>query len=232
MKRTHLLTAAAGLGLLSAAPLSAQTATPAAPSVSPPAATVSAPSTAAPATVGPEVREAAVEAEAETKAEAKVDAKPAKPKRATDGSSIRGNLQGLEPKPKKKAKAEVASDAAATAATKAPAAATSADTAVTANPSTTSQGAANASVNGLANASTNSALADAGKPELNAVVGGTAVIGASGTSIGTVTGRVKNRAGATVGLQVKLADGTTTTIPASELTLSGSTLTTSWVARK
>ena len=124
-------------------------------------------------------------------------------------------MKGTDPKPKPKAKAEATTD-----------------TADTTNPSTTSQGAANASVNGLANASTNSPLAGAGKPELNAVVGGTAVLGASGSSIGTVTGLVKNRSGATVGLQVKLADGSTATIPASELTLSGSTLTTTWVARK
>ena len=58
------------------------------------------------------------------------------------------------------------------------------------------------------------------------------MLGTGGTSIGTVTGRVKNQSGATVGLQVKLADGTTATIPASELTLSGTTLATTWVAKK
>lgn len=102
----------------------------------------------------------------------------------------------------------------------------------TAAPPPTSQGADNASVTGQANASTSSALASAGKPELNAVVGGTAVIGTGGTSIGTVNGRVKNQADAIVGLRVKLTDGTTTTIPASELTLTGSTLSTTWVAKK
>ena len=95
-----------------------------------------------------------------------------------------------------------------------------------------SQGEANASVNGLANASTNSALAGAGNVALNGVAGGTAVVNGGGASIGTVTGRVRNQAGATVGLQVKLADGSTATIPASELALSGSTLTTTWIARK
>lgn len=99
-------------------------------------------------------------------------------------------------------------------------------------PPANSQGADNASVNGLANASPNSALAGAGKPELDAVKGGTAVVGTGGTSIGTVTGRVKNQSGATVGLQVKLADGTTTTIPATDLTLSGTTLATTWVPKK
>lgn len=99
-------------------------------------------------------------------------------------------------------------------------------------PPKNSQGAAKASVNGAANASPSSALANAGKPELNAVAGGTAVIGTGGSSIGTVTGRVKNQSGATVGLQVKLANGTTATIPANDLTLSGTTLATTWVPKK
>ena len=90
------------------------------------------------------------------------------------------------------------------------------------------QGAANASVNGLAHAGTGSALGGAGSMELNTVTGGTDVIGTGGTSIGTVTGLMKNRSGAVVGIQVELEGGASATIPASSLTLSGGVLTTTW----
>ena len=105
---------------------------------------------------------------------------------------------------------------------------TSASTTARAN----SKGPDHASVNGLANASTKSVLGGAGNVALNGLTGGTAVLNASGTSIGTVSGLVKNRAGATVGVQVTLSDGSKVTIPASQLSLSGSTLTTTYVAKK
>ena len=256
MQRIPLLSAAAAIAVCAAAPLTAQTVAPTAP-VTVPATNVPAPApepSAVPATtVGPAAREAAVEPEAE--------AKPAKKARSTtgkstDGSNIRGNLGSTDPKPKPKAKDELAveTDTAATAdaaptaaadpvpvadtppAAATPPVATTQPVATTppaaATPPAPSQGEDNASVTGLANASPASALGAAGNVDLNSVAGGTAVIGTGGTSIGTVTGRVKNKSGATVGLQVKLADGTTATIPASQLSLSGTSLTTDWVAKK
>jgi hypothetical protein len=94
-----------------------------------------------------------------------------------------------------------------------------------------SKGAANASVNGLANANANSALGAAGSVALNAVADGTAVVNAAGETIGTVTDLVKNDSGAVVGVTVDLEAGGSATLPASTLALSGSTLTTTWVAK-
>ena len=262
MQRIPLLSAAATIAVCAAAPLTAQTVAPTAP-VTVPATNVPAPApepSAVPATnVGPAAREAAVEPEAEAKPAKKAKSTTGK---STDGSNIRGNLGSTDPKPKPRAKDELAveTDTAATAdaaptaaadpvpvadtppaaatppvATTPPAAATppaATTPPAAATPPAPSQGEDNASVTGLANASPASALGAAGNVDLNSVAGGTAVIGTGGTSIGTVTGRVKNKSGATVGLQVKLADGTTATIPASQLSLSGTSLTTDWVAKK
>lgn len=256
MQRIPLLSAAAAIAVCAAAPLTAQTVAPTAP-VTVPATNVPAPApepSAVPATtVGPAAREAAVEPEAEAKPAKKAKSTTGK---STDGSKIRGNLGSTDPKPKPKAKDELAvetdtaatADAAPTAAADpvpvadTPPAATTPPAVATqpvattppaaATPPAPSQGEDNASVTGLANASPASALGAAGNVDLNSVAGGTAVIGTGGTSIGTVTGRVKNKSGATVGLQVKLADGTTATIPASQLSLSGTSLTTDWVAKK
>ena len=87
-----------------------------------------------------------------------------------------------------------------------------------------------ASASGLANAAPASALA--GNGSLGLVGGGTPVVNVSGVAIGVVTGRARNSAGLTVGLQVKFKDGTSAIIPAKQLAMSGSILTTTYVASK
>jgi hypothetical protein len=49
----------------------------------------------------------------------------------------------------------------------------------------------------------------------------------AGTSIGTVSGILTNQAGAVVGIQVNLTGGGTVTIPATTLTMNGTTVVTS-----
>lgn len=95
-----------------------------------------------------------------------------------------------------------------------------------------SRGAANASVNGLAHASEKSALGAAGSTQLKTVAAGTTITGSGGASVGTVNSLVVNRSGAVVGVKVDVAGGGTVTIPASQLTLTGTTLTTTFVPGK
>ena len=70
-----------------------------------------------------------------------------------------------------------------------------------------SQGALHANINGLINASPNSALASAGVTTLTGLETGLAVETTAGASIGTVDTVFTNRSGAVVGIQVELADG-------------------------
>ena len=98
-----------------------------------------------------------------------------------------------------------------------------------ANARVNSQGPAHANINGLTHANEHSVLAGAANASLTGLANGTTVLNTSATSIGTVTGTVTNRSGGVVGVKVQLTDGTMVTIPASSFTLSGSTLTTTWV---
>lgn len=90
-----------------------------------------------------------------------------------------------------------------------------------------SQGAANANIQGLTNASPNSALAGAGVTTLTGLTTGLTVNNSSGTSIGTVDSVLTNRTGAVVGINVDLAAGGTVFIPATTLTMNGTTVVTS-----
>lgn len=94
-----------------------------------------------------------------------------------------------------------------------------------------SQGPANASVNGLAHASSKSVLSAAGRTDLAGLASGTALVNASGTTVGTVNGLVTNRDGALVGVQVSLAGGGTATIPVSTISVDGSTYVTTWMKK-
>lgn len=89
-----------------------------------------------------------------------------------------------------------------------------------------SQGAANASINGLVNASPNSALATAGVTTLTGLTTGLTVNNSAGAGIGTVSRVLTNRAGAVVGVEVSLSGGGTVTLPATSLTMDGSTVVT------
>jgi hypothetical protein len=89
-----------------------------------------------------------------------------------------------------------------------------------------SQGAAHASINGLIHASPNSALASAGITTLTGLTTGLTVNDSGGTSIGTVSGVLTNRAGAVVAIQVDLSGGGTITIPATTLSMDGTTVVT------
>lgn len=96
----------------------------------------------------------------------------------------------------------------------------------TANGRINSQGPANASVNGLTHASPNSVLSGAGVTTLTGLTTGLAVNTTSGSNIGTVSGVLTNRAGAVVGIQVSLANGQTITVPATNLSMNGTTVVT------
>jgi uncharacterized protein YwbE len=90
-----------------------------------------------------------------------------------------------------------------------------------------SQGPAHASIQGLTHASPNSVLSSAGVTTLTGLTTGLTVNNSAGTSIGTVSGILTNQAGAVVGIQVNLTGGGTVTIPATTLTMNGTTVVTS-----
>jgi ribosomal 30S subunit maturation factor RimM len=96
----------------------------------------------------------------------------------------------------------------------------------TLNSNVNSQGAANASINGLIHASPNSALGSAGVTTLTGLTAGAAVNDSAGASLGTVSSVLVNRSGAVVGVTVNLAGGGTATIPATSLTMNGTTVVT------
>jgi len=90
-----------------------------------------------------------------------------------------------------------------------------------------SQGAAHASVRALTRASPNSALATAGVTTLTGLATGLSVNNSGGTAIGTVDSILTNRAGAVVGIRVDLTAGGTVFIPATTLSMDGTTVVTS-----
>lgn len=90
-----------------------------------------------------------------------------------------------------------------------------------------SQGTAHASVNGLVHASPKSALARAGVTSLTGLTTGLAVNNSAGTKIGTVSNIFANRTGAVVGVQVSLNGGGSVTLPATSLSMNGTTVVTS-----
>lgn len=90
-----------------------------------------------------------------------------------------------------------------------------------------SQGPANASLRALTRASPNSVLAGAGVTTLTGLATGLTVNNSGGTAIGTVDSVLTNRAGAVVGINVDLAAGGTVFIPATTLTMNGTTVVTS-----
>jgi hypothetical protein len=90
-----------------------------------------------------------------------------------------------------------------------------------------SQGVAHANINGLIHASPNSALASAGVTSLTGLATGLTVNNSGGTAIGTVDSIVTNRAGAVIAVRVALDGGGTATIPATTLSMDGTTVVTS-----
>ena len=90
-----------------------------------------------------------------------------------------------------------------------------------------SQGAAHANINGLVHASPNSALSSAGVTTLTGLTTGLTVNNSAGTSIGTVSSVLTNRAGAVVGVKVALTGGGSVTLPATSLSMNGTTVVTS-----
>lgn len=90
-----------------------------------------------------------------------------------------------------------------------------------------SQGAAHANINGLIHASPNSALASAGVTSLTGLATDLTVNTSGGTAIGTVDSIVTNRSGAVVGINVDLSAGGTVFIPATTLSMDGTTVITS-----
>lgn len=90
-----------------------------------------------------------------------------------------------------------------------------------------SQGPAHASIQGLTRASPKSVLAGAGVTTLTGLATGLTVENSGGTSIGTVDSIVTNRAGAVVGIRVDLTSGGTVLIPATTLSMDGTTVITS-----
>ena len=96
-----------------------------------------------------------------------------------------------------------------------------------ANRRVNSQGAANANVQGLINANERSVLASAGVTTLTGLATGLTVNTSGGTSIGTVSQIVTNRSGAVVGVNVALAGGGTVFVPATTLSMDGTTVITS-----
>ena len=93
-----------------------------------------------------------------------------------------------------------------------------------------SQGAAHANINGLAHASPRSALSSAGVTTLTGLTTGLTVNNSAGTSVGTVSNVILNRSGAVVGVQVNLTGGGTVTLPATSLSMDGTTVITSSTA--
>ena len=89
-----------------------------------------------------------------------------------------------------------------------------------------SQGAAHANINGLINASPNSALASAGVTSLTGLATGLTIENSGGTPIGTVNEVILNRSGAVVGIRVDLVGGGSTIIPATTLRMDGTTVVT------
>ncbi|MFL6781519.1 MAG: hypothetical protein ACJ8FF_07610, partial [Sphingomicrobium sp.] len=75
-------------------------------------------------------------------------------------------------------------------------------------------------------ASTRSALTLAGRTTLTGLTTGLTVNNSAGISLGTVSGIVTNRAGAVVGVRVALTGGRTVTLPASSLSMNGTTVVT------
>ena len=92
-----------------------------------------------------------------------------------------------------------------------------------------SQGAANASINGLVHASPRSALALAGVTTLTGLDAGLTVNGSGGSAIGTVSSILTNRSGAVVGITVDLDAGGTVTIPATTLSMNGDIVDTTFL---
>jgi hypothetical protein len=92
-----------------------------------------------------------------------------------------------------------------------------------------SQGAAHANINGLIHASPNSALARAGVTTLTGLTTGLTVNNTGGTTLGTVNQVFLNQSGAVVGIQVSLDSGGTAFIPATSLSMNGTTVVTSFV---
>lgn len=92
-----------------------------------------------------------------------------------------------------------------------------------------SQGAANASINGLIHASPRSALALAGVTTLTGLDAGLTVNGSGGSAIGTVSSILTNRSGAVVGITVDLDAGGTVTIPATTLSMNGDIVDTTFL---
>jgi hypothetical protein len=90
-----------------------------------------------------------------------------------------------------------------------------------------SEGAAHANIKGLIHASPNSALASAGVTSLTGLDAGLTVNNSGGTAIGTVDSIITNRTGAVVAIRVDLTGGGTATIPATTLSMDGSTVVTS-----
>lgn len=89
-----------------------------------------------------------------------------------------------------------------------------------------SRGAAHANINGLINASPNSALASAGVTSLTGLATGLTIENSGGTPIGTVNEVILNRSGAVVGIRVDLVGGGTAIIPATTLRMDGTTVIT------
>jgi hypothetical protein len=102
--------------------------------------------------------------------------------------------------------------------------------ATSANGRVNSQGAAHANINGLTHASPRSALSTAGITTLTGLTTGLTVNNSAGTSIGTVSNVIMNRAGAVVGVQVSLTGGGTVTLPATTLSMDGTTVVTTSTA--
>ena len=92
-----------------------------------------------------------------------------------------------------------------------------------------SQGAAHANVNGLTHASPNSVLAGAGVTTLTGLAAGATVNSTGGSLLGTVDSVVTNKSGAVVGINVTLDGGGTVFIPATTLTMNGTTVVTTFV---
>jgi hypothetical protein len=90
-----------------------------------------------------------------------------------------------------------------------------------------SQGAAHANINGLIHASPNSALASAGVTSLTGLDTGLTVNDSGGMLVGTVDQVITNRTGAVVAIRVALDAGGTAIIPATTLSMDGSTVVTS-----
>ncbi len=92
-----------------------------------------------------------------------------------------------------------------------------------------SQGPAHANVNGLTHANSNSVLANAGVTTLTGLAAGATVNNTGGTLLGTVDSIVTNKSGAVVGVNVTLDSGGTVFIPATTLTMDGTTVVTTFV---